>query len=137
MGRYTQRLALVSITGHRDLTELASPSPLRTTGEGQPTARGRTTRCASHQLEREGLCWAEGKLSFNQLASVPSLLLIAAVPRQLLLVEVDDHLGIPGAGFTGRQQGHIFGVLPVARSKQERDGDGFSRLVNDGCYKTH
>lgn len=41
------------------------------------------------------------------------------MPRQLPLVEVDDHLGIAGAGFTGGQQGHVFGVLPVGRSMQD------------------
>lgn len=60
----------------------------------------------------------DGGQSAGRGATMPlqSLLLIATVPRQLLLVEVDDHLGIAGAGFTGRQQGHVFGVLPVARS---------------------
>ncbi|TNN78435.1 hypothetical protein EYF80_011419 [Liparis tanakae] len=38
---------------------------------------------------------------------------ISRLPAQLLLIEVDDHLGTPGAGFAGRQQGHIVGVLPV------------------------
>lgn len=48
-----------------------------------------------------------------------SLLLIAAVPRQLPLVEVDDHLGVAGAGFAGRQQRHVLGVLPAGRSNRE------------------
>lgn len=59
----------------------------------------------------------EVEASVRPLVSSPlrrvSLLLLAAVPRQLLLVEVDDHLGAPGAGLAGRQQRHIAGVLPV------------------------
>lgn len=52
-------------------------------------------------------------------SSVPSLLLVSAVPRQLLLVEVDDDLGTPGAGLTGRQQGHILGVLPAGKQEMK------------------
>lgn len=49
-----------------------------------------------------------------------SLLFVSAVPGQLLLVEVDDHLGTPGARFTGRQQGHVIRVLPAWQRERER-----------------
>lgn len=40
------------------------------------------------------------------------LLVLAAVPGQLLFVEVDDHLGAAGAHLTRREQGHVLRVFP-------------------------
>lgn len=60
----------------------------------------------------------EGELGFNR----PLLLVIAAVPRQLLLVEADHHLRVADAGFAGRQQGHVLGVLPEAEKRDGKEG---------------
>lgn len=90
------------------------------------------------RMSADGGHWMEVKLSFRRQHSCLSVrllyvhhslslshthasrLVVSAVPRQLLLVEVDDHLGTAGAGFTGRQQGHVVRVLPVGGTQRRR-----------------
>lgn len=55
----------------------------------------------------------KGKLSFGLGPQWPALLFVlAAVPGQLLLIEVDDHLGAADAHLTRWEQGHILRVFP-------------------------
>lgn len=104
----------LSTTGPRALQ--SPPRPSHLPQSETPPAAGRNFTHSAPLMSAEGGHSMEVKLSFRREHSclsvrlctqATSLLLISAVPRQLLLVEVDDHLGTPGAGFAGRQQGHI------------------------------